>query len=138
MRNQFGPIRSKNTIGAIAKKITKKSDIIDLHLASCEKNQLDDNFFENVENYTKREQKLPCLQTIVSSHIPTCRFVPVNFRAKWSQRLTSILDDYAKTPDKLNLQKLYSVSKCTQRASNRGGKKHKRNQDQRLSDRLDR
>ena len=123
------------------KKITKESsDKIDLLLASCEQNQLDDNFFENVEQTILNEnKKLPCLQTIVSSHVPTCRFVPVKFRTKWSQLLTSILDDCATTPDdELNWQKLFSVSKCILRASNRGGKKHKRNQDQRLSDRIDR
>ena len=59
--------------------------------------------------------------------------------AKWSQLLTSILDNCAKTPDdELIWQKLFSDSKYILRASNRGGKKHKRNQDQRLSDRIDR
>ena len=123
------------------KKITKEiSDKIDLLLASCEQNQLDDNFLGNVEQTVLNEnKKLPSLQTIVSSHVPTCRFVPVKFRTKWSQLLTSILDDCATTPDdEINWQKLFSVSKCILRASNRGGKKHKRNQDQRLSDRIDR
>ena len=123
------------------KKITKEiSDKIDLLLASCEKNQFDDNFFENVEITIQNEnKKMPCLQTIISSHVPTCRFVPVKFRTKWSQLLTSILDECAKTPDdELNWQKLFSVSKCILHASNRGCRKQKRNQDQRLSDRIDR
>ena len=64
------------------KKIKDISDKIDLLLASCEQNQLDDNF-ENEQTILDENKKLPCLQTIVSSHVPTCRFVLVKFRTKW-------------------------------------------------------
>ena len=92
---------------------------MDLLLASSEQKQLNDNFFENVEpTIQKGNKKPPCLQTIVSSHVPTYGFVLVKFRAKWSQLLTRILDDRATTPDdKLNWPKLFSVSKCILRAS---------------------
>ena len=71
--------------------------------------------------------------------MPTCRFVPIKFRAGWSQLISGILLECVEAPDnETNWQKLFSVSKCVLRACNGGGKKQKRNQDQRLAERFDR
>ena len=71
--------------------------------------------------------------------MPTCRFVPIKFRARWSQLLSGILLECVEAPNnETNWQKLFAVSKCILRACNRGGKKQKRNQEQRLAERFDR
>ena len=102
-----------------------------------------DSLVRNNSHSDNRRSK--CIITLQLTHNMSfrfiksiCRFVPVKLRTKWSQLLASILDGCAKTPDERNWQKLFSVSKCILRASHRGGKKHERNQDQRLSDRIDR
>ena len=71
--------------------------------------------------------------------MPTCRYVPIKFRARWSHLLSGILLECVEAPDnETNWQKLVAVSKCVLRACNRGGKKQKRNQDQHLEERFDR
>ena len=71
--------------------------------------------------------------------MPTCRFVLIKFRARWSQLISGILLECVEAPDnETNWQKLFAVSKCVLRACDRGGKKQKRNQDQRLAERSDR
>ena len=73
--------------------------------------------------------KLPDLKTICSKNIPTIRYIPVNFRMPWSGIITSIIDDCISYPDCVDhWKKIFAVSKCVLRASNRGGKKHKQQQ----------
>ena len=82
---------------------------------------------------------MPEVLTILSSYVPTCRFVHIKFRAKWSQFLSTILLECVEAPDnETNWQKLFAVSNCVLRACNRGGKKQKRNQDQPFAERFDR
>ena len=71
--------------------------------------------------------------------MPARRFVPIKLRARWSELISVILLECVKAPDnKTNWRKIFAVSKCVLRACNRGGKKQKRNQDQRLAERFDR
>ena len=67
------------------------------------------------------------------------RFIPVKFRVRWSELLTSVIDACISHAQSLeNWKKLFAISKCVLRASNRGGKKHKQQQEQQLLSRLER
>ena len=71
--------------------------------------------------------------------MPTCRFFPIKLRARWSQLISGILLECVEAPENETIwQKLFAVSKCVLRACNPGGKKQKRNQDQRPAERFDR
>ena len=122
---------------------TDLSNNIDNLVISCDStdsSQLNNSFFERVDlSINSENNKLPEVLTRLSSYVPTCRFVPIKFRARWSQLLSGILLECVEAPDnETNWQKLFAVSKCVLRACNRGGKKQKRNQDQRLAERFDR
>ena len=83
--------------------------------------------------------ELPDLETISREHIPTLRFIPVQFRVRWSEFLTSVID--ACISHALSLakwKKLFAISRCVLRASNREGKRHKQQQEKRLLNRLER
>ena len=83
-------------------------------------------------------KKLSEVLTLLSSYVPTCRFVAIKSRAGWSQLLSSILLECVDAPDnKTNWPKLFAVSKCVLRACNREGKKQKRNQDHRHAESFD-
>ena len=106
---------------------------------STDSSQLNNSFFERVDLSIKSESnKLPEVLTILSSYVPTCRFVHIKFRARWSQLISGILECVEAPDNETNWQKLFAVSKCVLRACIRGGKKQKRNQDQRLAERFDR
>ena len=118
------------------------SNKIDNLLISCDStdsSQLNNSFFERVDLSIRSESnKLPEVLTILSSYVPTCRLVPIKFRTRWSQLLSGTLLDFVEAPDnETNWQKLFAVSKSVLRACNRGGKKQKRNQDQRLAEHFD-
>ena len=83
--------------------------------------------------------ELPDLETMSSKHIPTLRFIPVKFRVRWSELLTSDIDDCISHAQSLEIwKKLFAISKCVLRASNRGGKKQKMQQEKQLLSRLER
>ena len=83
--------------------------------------------------------KLPDLKTICSKNIPMIRYIPVKFRMPWSGIITSIIEDCISNPDCVdNWKKFFAVSKCVLRASNRGGKKHKQQQENSMMNRFER
>ena len=83
--------------------------------------------------------ELPDLKTISSKQIPTLRFIPVKFRVRWSELLTSVIDTCISHAQSIeNWKKLFAISKCVLRASNLGGKKHKQQQEKQLLSRLER
>ena len=83
--------------------------------------------------------KLPDLKTIRSKNIPTIGYIPVKFRMPWSGIITSIIDDCISNPDCVdNWKKFFAVSKCVLRASNRGGKKDKQQQENSMMNRIER
>ena len=71
---------------------TDLSNKIDNLLISCDStdsSQLNNSFFERVDLSIKSESnKLPEVLTILSSYVPTCCFVPIKFRARWSQLIS--------------------------------------------------
>ena len=83
--------------------------------------------------------KLPDLKTICSKNIPTIRYMPVKFRIPWYGIITSIIEDCISNADCVeNWRKFFAVSKCVSRASNRGGKKHKQQQENSMMNRFER
>ena len=83
--------------------------------------------------------KLPDLKTICGKNIPTIRYIPVKFRMPWSGIITSIIEDCLSNPDCVdNWKKFFTVSKCVLRASNRGRKKHKQQQENSMMKRFER
>ena len=82
---------------------------------------------------------LPDLKTISKKQIPTLRYILVKFRLSWSDVLTKTVEGcFSQTNCTENGKKLFAISKCILRASNRGGKKHKQNQENLLSKRFER
>ena len=82
---------------------------------------------------------LPDLETICKKQIPTLRYIPVKFRLSWSDVFTKTIEGCISQPNCTeNWKKLFAISKCILRASNRGGKKHKQNQENLLSKRCER
>ena len=109
---------------------TDLSNKIDNLLISCDStdsSQLNNPFFECVDLSIKSESnKLPEVLTILSSYVPSCRFVPTKFRARWSQLISGILLECVEAPDNETYwQKRFAVSKCVVRANNSGDKKTK-------------
>ena len=71
--------------------------------------------------------------------IPTIRYIPVKFRMPCSGIITSIIEDCISNPDCVdNWKKFFAVSKCVLRASDRGGKKHKQQQENSMMNRFER
>ena len=82
--------------------------------------------------------KLPDLKTICNKCVPTIRYIPVKFRMPWSGIITSIIEDCISNPDCVDNWKKFFAAKCVLRASNRGGKKHKQQQENSLMNRFER
>ena len=79
------------------------------------------NTSQNTANFDLNA--LPDLETICKKKIPTLRFIPVKFRLRWSELLTPIIEGCASQPNSPEKwKKLFAISKCVLRASNRGGR----------------
>ena len=77
---------------------------------------------------------LPDLETICKKQILTLRYKPVKFRLSWSDVLTKTIEGCILQPNCTeNWKKQFAFSKYILRASDRGGKKHKQNQENLLS-----
>ena len=123
--SQFTPLLSK--VKKIPRDLAKRIDEIVQSASSPNLATTDINLNE-----------LPDLETISSKHIPTLRFIPVKFRVRWSELLTSVIDACISLAQSIeNWKKLFAISKCVLRASNRGGKKHKQQQEKQLLSRLE-
>ena len=83
---------------------------------------------------------LPDLDTISSRHIPSLSFIPVIFWVRSSELITSIIDACISHAQSLeNWKTVYAISQCVLLASNRGGKNHKQQQQEKqLLSRLER
>ena len=63
----------------------------------------------------------------------------INMRYKWSELFSGVITDCIEdTKLKLNWRKSFGLAKCILRASNRGGRKHRRNNDQKFLKRINR
>ena len=72
--------------------------------------------------------ELPDLETISKKHIPTLRFIPVKFRVRWSELLTSVIDACISHAQSLeNWKKLFAISKCVLIVGVRNTSSSKRN-----------
>ena len=70
---------------------------------------------------------------------PTLRFIPVKFRLRWYELLTTIIEGCVSQPiSPENWKKLFAISKCVLRAINRGEKKHKQQQERFMLSRFER
>ena len=82
---------------------------------------------------------LPDLETICKKKIPTLRFIPVKFRLRWSELLTPIIEGCVSQPIyPENWKRLFAISKCVLRSSNRVGKKHKQQPERLILTRFER
>ena len=75
----------------------------------------------------------------LQAKIPIFRFNSVKVRLKWSELLTHIIEGcvtHPKSPE--NWKRLFAISKCVLRASNRGGKKHKQHLERLMLSRFER
>ena len=82
---------------------------------------------------------LPDRKTLLHTKVPTIRYVPINVRYKWSEIFSDVIADCIEDPNtELIWRKLFGLSKCILRASNRRGQKHRRNNDQRFLERIKR
>ena len=100
---------TKSSCAAIEKlEQTSKKDIL---LISCDSSQLNNSYFASVDLSIKSESnKLPEILTILSSYMPTCRFVPIKLAAGWFQLQSSILLECVEAPNnQANWQKLFAV-----------------------------
>ena len=117
LHSQFTPLLSK--VNKIPRDLAKRIDEIVQSASSPNPAATDINLNE-----------LPDLETISKKHIPTLRFIPVKCRVRWSELLTSVIDVCILHAQLLeNWKKLFAISKCVLRASSRGGKKHKQQQE---------
>ena len=74
------------------------------------------------------------METICRKHILTLRYIPVKFRLNWSDVLTKTIEGCISQANcSENCKKLFSISKSTLRASNRGKNNQKQNQENLLS-----
>ena len=89
------------------------------------------NTSQNTANFDLNA--LPDLETICKKQTPTLRFILVKFRLRWSELLTPIIEGCVSQPNSPeNWKRLFAISECVLCASNRGGKKHKQQQQERL------
>ena len=78
------------------------------------------NTSQNTANFNLNA--LPDLETICKEKIPTLRLIPVKFRLRWSELLTPIIEGCVSQPNSPeNWKRVFAISKCVLRASNRGG-----------------
>ena len=87
----------------------------------------------------RTDGNLPGIKTLPHTKVPTIRYVPINVRYKWSELFFDVITDCIEDPNTgLNWRKLFILSKCILRASNRGGQEHSRNNDQRILEGINR
>ena len=82
---------------------------------------------------------LPDLETICKKNISTLRFIPVKLRLRWSELLPPIIEGCVSQPNSPeNWKRLFAISKCVLCSSDRGGKKHKQQQERLMLTRFER
>ena len=112
--SQFSSQLSKKIPRDIAARIDK------LVSATNSEEMEKSNTSQNTANFDLNA--LPDLETICKKKIPTLRFIPIKFRLRWSELLTPIIEGCVSQPNSPEIWKrLFAISKCVLRASNRGG-----------------
>ena len=82
---------------------------------------------------------LPDIKTLLQTKVPTIRYHLINMRYKWSEFFSGVNTDCIEDIKlKLNWRKSFGLAKCILRASNRGGRKHRCNNDQKILKRINR
>ena len=82
---------------------------------------------------------LPDIKTLLHTKVIAVRYVPINVRYKWSEFFSDVITDCIEDPNrKINCRKLFELCKCILRVSNRGGQKHRRKDDQRTLENVNR
>ena len=123
------------------KRISKElSDKIDDLLINAESALYVDEALTGLNSERVRtDGNLSDIKTLLHTKVPTIRYVPINVRYKWSELFSDVITDCIEDPNtELNWKKLFGLSKCILRASNRGGQKHRRNNDQIILERINR
>ena len=124
--SQFTPLLSK--VKKIPRDIAKRIDAILQSARSA-----------NLSAADIKLNELPDLETISSEHIPTLWFIPVNFRVRRSELLAWVIEALISLARLLEKwKKFFAISNCILRASARGGKKNKQQQEKQLLSRLER
>ena len=107
------------------KKIsTELSDKVDDLLINAESALYVDEALTGLNSERIRtDGSLPDIETLLLTKAPTIRYVPIKVRYKWSELFSDVINDCIEDPKtELNWRKLFGLSKCILRASNRGGK----------------
>ena len=80
---------------------------------------------------------LPDKKKVAATKVATIRYVLINVRYKWPELFSDVITDCIEDPNtELNWRKLFELSKYILRARNRGGQKHRRNNEQRVLERI--
>ena len=117
-----------------SKRISKEpSDKVDDLLINAESALYVDEALTGLNSERIRtDGNLPDIKTLLHTKVPPIRYVPINVRYKLSELLSDVITDCIEDPNtELKWRKL-GLSKCILRASNRGGQKHRRNNNQRI------
>ena len=122
------------------KRISKElSDKVDGLLINAESALYADDTFTGLKSERiRKDGPLPDIKTLLHTKVPTIRYFPINVRYKWSKFFSDVSTDCIEDPNTELNWRNFGLSKCILRASNRGGQKHRRKNDQRILERINR
>ena len=123
------------------KRISKElSDQVDDLLINTECALYVDDALAGLNSERMRtDSNLPDIKTLLHTKVPTIHYVPIKLRYKWSELFSDVITDcFEDRNTELNWRKIFGLSKCILPASNRGGQKYRRNDNQLILERTNR